>query len=288
MVKRKLLNDTEYNTPKVDLHLHTIVSDGTITPDNILDCAKELRLEKISITDHDAIGAYTHFGEDIFQRSEAMGITLIPGIELDSEYNDVEVHVLGYGIDINNKILNDHLSYIHSLRRLRINEQIEKINAFYKKEIIKKENVFIPHRDTLMKPHLVHTLLNHGLFSDYREAAKWVSENAKSSVTVPATYTGDIIALIKQAGGQAFMAHPAFYMLEDGLDIDKMIAELQPLGLDGLETDYAYYKTSPKFQTLESEREIVKRLNDTAGKYNLKTSRGSDAHNLDQMRAFNK
>lgn len=283
-----MINKTEYNAPNVDLHLHTIVSDGTIVPDDILTCAKELHLEKISITDHDAIGAYTHFGEDIFQRSEAMGIRLITGIELDSDYNDVEVHVLGYGIDIKNKALNDHLSYIHSLRRLRINEQIEKINAFYKKEIIQKEKVFIPDRDTLMKPHLVHTLLNHGLFSGYREAASWVSENAKSSVTVPSSYTGDIIALIKQAGGQAFLAHPAFYIQEDGLDIDKMITELRPLGLDGLETDYAYYKTSPNFQTRESERNFVKFLNDTARKYNLKTSRGSDAHNLDQMRAFNK
>ena len=67
-----------------------------------------------------------------------------------------------------------------------------------------------------------------------------------------------------------------------------MIAELQPLGLDGLETDYAYYKTSPKFQTRKSEREFIRFLNDTARKYNLETSRGSDAHNLDQMRAFNR
>ena len=139
-----------------------------------------------------------------------------------------------------------------------------------------------------MKPHLVHTLLKEGLFPEYREAAQWVSENAKSSVTVPATYAGDIIALIHKAGGQAFLAHPAFYILEDGLDIDKMIAELQPLGLDGLETDYAYYKTSPKFQTRKSEREFIRFLNDTARKYNLETSRGSDAHNLDQMRAFNR
>ena len=65
-----MINNTEYNARHFDLHLLTIVSDGTITPDDILACAKELHLEKISITDHDAIGAYTHFGEDIFQRSE--------------------------------------------------------------------------------------------------------------------------------------------------------------------------------------------------------------------------
>ena len=283
----KPINNSEYNARNVDLHLHTIVSDGEITPDDILSCAKELKLGKISITDHDAIGAYIHFGEDIFQKAEKMGISLIPGIELDSYYTDVEIHILGYGIDINNKELNEHLSHVHSLRKLKTNEQIDKINEIYGKKLIKKDEIFIPKRDTLMKPHLVHSLLKQGLFSEYREAARWVSENAKSSVSVPKTYTGDIIKMVKNAGGLAFLAHAGFYILESSVDIDKMLNELLPFGLDGLETEYSYYMTSPKFQTREAESAIITFLTDTARKYNLKTSRGSDAHRLDQMRAFN-
>jgi predicted metal-dependent phosphoesterase TrpH len=279
--------NTEFNAKNVDLHLHTIVSDGEITPDDILSCAKELQVEKISITDHDAVGAYTHFGNDLFQRAEAVGISLIPGIELDSYYSDVEIHILGYGIDLDDKDLNEHLSQIHSLRRLKTNEQIDKINEIYGKEIIKKDEIFIPKRDTLMKPHLVHSLLKQGLFPEYREAARWVSENAKSSVSVPKPYTEDIIKMVKNAGGHAFLAHAGFYILESGLDIDKMLNELLPFGLDGLETEYPYYKTSPKFQTREAESAIITFLTDTARKYNLKTSRGSDAHRLEQMREFN-
>lgn len=281
------MNNTEYNARNVDLHLHTIVSDGEITPDDILSCAKELRLEKISITDHDAIGAYTHFGDDLFQKAKTMGISLITGIELDSYYADVEIHILGYGIDLDNKALNEYLSNIHSLRKLKTTEQIDKINEIYGKEIINKEEIFIPKRDTLMKPHLVHSLLKQGLFSEYREAARWVSENAKSSVSVPHSHTGDIIKLVKNAGGLAFLAHAGFYILENGLDMDKMINKLLPFGLDGLETEYPYFKTSPKFQTREAERAMITFLTDTARKYNLKTSRGSDAHRLDQLREFN-
>ena len=86
----------------IDLHLHTIVSDGEMTPGEILICAQELRLTEISITDHDAVGAYRNFGTDPIKDAKEMGITLIPGIEMDSSFSDVEVHVLGYGIDVDN------------------------------------------------------------------------------------------------------------------------------------------------------------------------------------------
>lgn len=281
-------NDSEYAAGNFDMHLHTIVSDAEITPAEILDCAKELNLEKISITDHDAVGAYVYFADDLFTKAREMGITVVPGIELDSYYGDVEIHVLGYGIDVNNRELNEYLANIHSLRKQRIQEQLEKINQFYKKEVIKKDEIFIPHRDTLMKPHLVHALLKKGLFSEYREAGRWVSENAKSTIVVPKPSTAEMIKLVKSAGGRAFLAHPGYFILEHGLDIDKMIGELQPLGLNGLEAEYPYFQTSPKFQTREIETDMINSLKQTARKYNLKTSRGSDAHHLDQMRAFQK
>lgn len=280
-------NDSEYAARNFDLHLHTIVSDAEITPAEILDCAKELNLKKISITDHDAVGAYIYFEYDLFIKAKEMGIAVIPGIELDSFYADVEVHVLGYGIDVKNRELTDYLANIHFLRKQRIEEQLEKINHFYKKEVIKKGEIFIPHRDTLMKPHLVHALLKKDLFSEYREASCWMSENAKSSIVVPKPSVAEMIGLVRGAGGQAFLAHPGYFILEGGLNIDKMIIELQPLGLTGLEVEYPYFQSGPKFQSREIEEEMINSLKQTARKYNLKTSRGSDAHHLEQMRAFN-
>ena len=281
-------NDSEYSAGNYDLHLHTIVSDAEITPSEILHCAEELNLKKISITDHDAVGAYFYFDYDLSVKAKEMGVAVIPGIELDSYYSGVEVHVLGYGIDVKNRELNDYLADIHLLRRQRIAEQIEKINRFYKKEVIIKDEIFIPHRDTLMNPHLVHVLLKKGLFSEYREADRWMSENAKSSVVVPKPSTAKMIELVIKAGGQAFLAHPGYYILEHGLDIDKMMVELQPVGLTGLEAEYPYFQTGAKFQSREVEAQMIKSLFQTARKYNLKTSRGSDAHRLDQMRAFQK
>jgi predicted metal-dependent phosphoesterase TrpH len=130
-------------------------------------------------------------------------------------------------------------------------------------------------------------LLKQGLFSGYKEAARWISANAKSSVNVPKPSTAEMIGLVKKAGGRAFMAHPGYYIYEGGLNLDKMIAELQPLGLDGLETEFPYLGTGPTFQSRESVKEIIQSFNRTAREYGLAVSRGSDAHTVPQMTAFN-
>lgn len=271
----------------IDRHLHTIVSDGDMIPDDILACAKELGLKEISITDHDAVGAYFHFGPGLVEKAASMGITLIPGIEMDSDFKGVEIHILGYGIDVNFPELTSYLANIHTLRRQRIKEQIVQVNRALDKELLKENEIFLPSRDTLMNPHLIFPLLKTGIFKEYREAAKWVKANTNPSVHVPKPATADMIGLMKRAGGLAIMAHPGYYISEGELDLNQLIEELLPHGLDGLEVDFPYYKTSPAFPTKESEAQLHKRLYHAAEKYGLQTSRGSDAHTVEQMRAFN-
>ncbi len=272
---------------KSDTHLHTVVSDGKMTPDDILLCAKELEIEEISITDHDAIGGYRNFGYDPVLKAAEMGLSLIPGIEMDSFYLGVEIHVLGYGIDLENKELNDYLQGVQTLRKQRIREQIEQINRLYQREIIKEESIFLKERDALMNPHLIHPLLELGLFPGYREAARWVKDNAKSSVILPKPSTQEVIELIKRAGGLAYMAHPGYYIIEKGLDIDKALSQLIPHGLDGLEVEFPYFNTSPQFKLKEVEPQILERIDQAAHRYGLLKCRGSDSHTIEQLRAFN-
>ncbi len=271
---------------KIDLHIHTVASDGEITLDEILQCAKLNKIKEISITDHDALGAYTREEIDPFKKAMKMGIVLIPGIELDSGYPGVEVHVLGYEIDIYNNELGDYLSRVQGSRRKRIKEQIEQINKAFKKEIIKEEEIFLPGRDTLMKPHLIRLLIEKEIFSEYREASQWLSSYIKPATTILKPSSGEMIRLVKRAGGRAFLAHPGYYMLENGISIDKMLEDLLPYGLDGLEVEYPYFNTGTKFQDKETEIEIIHKLGEVARKNGLDVSRGSDAHNLEQMKAF--
>ena len=90
---------------KMDLHIHTIYSDGDKTPKQIIEMAKESGLTTISITDHNMItGLKTLTEEDL------EGIEFIPGVELSAKVDKARMHILGYGIDVNNKYINDKLN----------------------------------------------------------------------------------------------------------------------------------------------------------------------------------
>jgi len=271
---------------KTDYHIHTIVSDAYIIPDEIFAVAAELGLSEISITDHDAVGAYVHFHDDLFARAHEFGLTLIAGVELDSEFDGVEIHILGYHLDPSHEELTAYLRQVQDLRRQRVADQIRQINEHFGREIVSTAKVFAPHRDTVMSPHLVHALLESGHFTEYRPAARWIREHIHPAVTVPKPTCADMIRLVRRAGGRAVLAHPGYYIKEHRLSLDRLLAELIPAGLSGLEVDYRYRGTSPEFATLADEEAMIHHLRTTAGRYGLWTTCGSDAHRLSELRAF--
>ncbi len=262
-----------------DLHLHTLVSDGTCDAVEMLNAAMEAGLERISFTDHDAVGAYRHFHPNLFSLARGMGIELIPGIELDTEYMEHEVHLLGYQIDVGNAALNTHLRKTQNDRRIRVGKQVIAINTLLGETVITKEELFLPQRDTLMKPHLIHGLLRTGRWGDdYLAAQAWLAENIKVSAKVFKPSIRDGIALIHGAGGQAVLAHPGFLSVEHGFSLEQILRELKELGLDGVELEYPYTASPKLFSTQESETTIIDTLRELAEHYSLFTTRGSDAH----------
>jgi predicted metal-dependent phosphoesterase TrpH len=272
---------------KVDYHIHTVVSDGIMEPMEIIREAQTLGLAEISITDHDAVGAYKNFNLDLFSEAEACGVRLIAGTELDCHYQEAEIHVLGYHIDINNLALVNHLQQTQTQRKKRIAELVDAINLNLKEKIIDPTKIFIEYRDTFMKPHIINPLLESGRFETYRQAAAWLKNTVRVKTDVPKYPISDIIRLILQAGGMAILAHPAYYHKESGIDLRKMCAELKPLGLAGIELDYPYLGSSPHF-TAESEvTKVLKELGQLAAEFSFVTTRGSDAHRVEQLRAFN-
>ncbi|MCG2811997.1 MAG: PHP domain-containing protein [Candidatus Aminicenantes bacterium] len=270
---------------KIDLHIHTIVSDGNATPEQMFLAAKEVGLGTISFCDHDALGAYRHFG-DVFVQAKELGIELLPGIELDSDYQGREVHLLGYGFNLDDAALNKHLNLTHGLRKEKVTLQLAIINRFFGRQVIDPAKVLIPHRDTMMKPHLVHAMLEQGLFSEYRAAAHWLAQIAQVPVVVPKLPLADAIALVRRAGGEAVLAHPGFLVREMGISLESLLDEFVPLGLTGLEVEYPYMGTSSFFPNFESERVMIRELHAAAGHFKLKTTRGSDAHDVEALKKF--
>ncbi len=277
----------------IDLHIHTLVSDGTCTPLEMLSAAGDLGLAQVSFTDHDALGAYHHWG-DLCAKAGELGIELVSGIELDTHYpgperKDLEIHLLGYGFRLDDKALNSHLRRTQRLRRQKVQLQLAIINRFFGRKVIEPKKVLIPFRDTMMKPHMVHAMLEKGLFSEYREAAHWLGEIARVPIRVPKLPLPDAIAMIRAAGGEAVLAHPGYMIKESGVSLGSFLEEIIPFGLAGLEVDYPYFQEKepqPPFPDPASERAMVDGLRELAERFHLKTTRGSDAHDVEALKRF--
>lgn len=281
------MDTTGLDSHFVDLHLHTFASDGEMSGDNILDTAADLGLKKISITDHDGIGVYRPDEGRLAEKGLKLGIELITGIELDSEFNGVEVHILGYDINIHNNELLQHLEKTHFLRRKRIGEILDKVNLNFGKEVISKEDIFIEGRETLMKPHIVRELLKKNLFGSYKDASVWISQNCRVETKVPKLTSGEIVSIIKNAGGKSVIAHPGYYIRSGKIDLDIMITELLPCGIDGVEVFYDYFNLSPDVFTRSDHESMLEVIQRKTKKYGLFFTRGSDSHTLKEMRTRN-
>jgi 3',5'-nucleoside bisphosphate phosphatase len=272
----------------IDMHVHTLVSDGLATPMEMLDAAKAAGLKRISLTDHDALGAYRHWG-DMFAYAKELGIELLPGIELDTDHRNKEVHLLGYGFNLADGPLNKHLDLTQKLRKEKVMLQIAIVNRFFGRMVVDTSQVLIKERDTLMKPHLVHAMLKQGLFSAYRAANYWLSQNAQVPVVVPKLSLPDAISLLRSAGGEAVLAHPGYLARENGFVLAPLLEELVPLGLTGIEVDYPYYQgkePAKAFPDKAAERAMIDELRALAVQFKLKATRGSDAHDTEALKKF--
>ena len=107
---------------RIDLHTHSIYSDGSMTPAELVRHAKDEGLSAIALSDHDSIGGVA----EALEEGKRIGIEVIPAIELSAEA-ETETHILGYYIDINNKALLDKLEYVRQVRREREEEICDKL-----------------------------------------------------------------------------------------------------------------------------------------------------------------
>ena len=205
----------------VDLHIHTVHSDGAYTVGEILDMAEGAKLDVISFTDHDCVGAY----REIFENSGLLGRfsgKIVCGVEIAAACCGVNIEILGYGVDwrvIEKEITSD---FMPSVRLFRANRLIEILRAHGIEINIDKERLETDitrwrpiyqwlvenHADFLnnINPEFTKNMgvfFRGGLCNKKSELFVDVSEKLRSAETV--------IGIIKKAGGQAFLAHPAEY-----------------------------------------------------------------------------
>ena len=240
-----------------DLHLHTQFSDGTFTPEELVGRASKLGFAAIALTDHDSVEGCARAAA----ACAAVQMEFIPGAELTAEHDDTEVHILGYFLDTQNKVLLDRIGKFQAVRQNRIYEMCAALNKLGIP--LKAESVFaLANCKSPGRPHVARALVKEKLIGNLDEAFEkylkkgrpaWVPKNKMSAL--------EGIELIHQAGGLAVMAHPGLNRTDD------IIPGLVKAGLDGIECFHT------KHSTVMSERYL-----EIAEKYDLLVTGGSDCH----------
>ncbi len=144
-----------------DLHMHTSCSDGLLSPEELIDAAKEAGLNYIAITDHDTVNGICQLYEAGLYPSK--GIKIIPGIEFSAHHETSEIHILGYNIDIYNKNLTDRLNDVVEGRWLRFSNMVKKLQELGY-DISEADVLEIAGDSTsISRSHIAHAMVKKGV-----------------------------------------------------------------------------------------------------------------------------
>ena len=268
---------------KIDLHIHTTMSDGSLTPKEVIDEAYKNGVSVISIADHDTTQAYT---DELFAYAKSKDIKIINAVEISTKNGKAGIHVLGYNFNLNDNKFKEKLSrirnarhdYLHNVSKklsvlgyLLNTDELDKIDAVTKahialdvvnneknKEILLQNFGHIP-----SKGEFIETIMN---------------ENCPAYVKKETVTPKEAAEMIRKANGKVVLAHPVAYVHEDNFtdeDILNIINEMKP---DGLEANYLYIDRN---NNIFDETE---KWNKFAKENNLFVTVGSDFHNKDGIR----
>ncbi|MBM7623277.1 PHP domain-containing protein [Sporohalobacter salinus] len=241
----------------VDLHLHTTASDGSFTPSEVVNKAVELGLETISITDHDTVDGIAEAKEEVVGKD----LEFIPGVEINTELSEYEVHILGYYIDDNNLSLINELNKLRTARYDRIRDMIKKLDQLGI-EIDFNYVCQLAGNNTLSRVHLAQAIVEKGYVTQISEAFdKYIGRGCPGYASRYKLTPTRAIELIRTAGGIPVLAHPAL------LGGDELIPEFIDAGLAGIEVYHSEHS--------QSDVEHYKNL---AQKYGMVITGGSDCH----------
>ena len=250
------------DTRKIDLHVHSTFSDGTYTPEQLVDAAFEAGLSAIAITDHD-----TTDGVPVAIRAaKERNFEIIAGVELSCEYKQKEVHMLGFCLDYTNPILNEHLRNFQQSRNMRNQKMVmllaaEGFDITYDKLLADNPDCVIT------RANIARYLVEHGCVKDMSTVfSKYLGDDCRCFVPRKKTSPTQAIQLIHQAGGVAFLAHPLLYRMST-VTLRSLVSELATAGLDGIEAIYATYQPGDE-----------RNMKNLAKEYHLLICGGSDFH----------
>lgn len=209
---------------RINLHLHTRASDGSLSPAQLVKQAKAIGLDLISITDHDTMEAYKQIPAD------NAPLRILPGIEISSMHQGHDVHILAYGCDFNNKALIELTEDYLVGRKDRALKMIELLGELGMEITIEDVIANAGSGELIARPHVAQALVQRGHVRSKHEAFdKYIGNFKPAFAPKPEFLVPDVISVIHGAGGFAVVAHPG--KLTDPDFVEEFIA----FGLDGIE-----------------------------------------------------
>ena len=266
----------------IDLHIHSNLSDGELSPKEIIDRAVNNGVSVIAIADHDTTLAYN---DDLFNYAKENNVKLITAVEISTKYKGIGIHVLGYNFDINNKLLTDKLYSNRNARHIYLHDVANKLKEFgYIIDVDSLDKI-----DAVTKAHIASNIVDNkdnkklllktfGYIPERGEFIETImNEGCPCYVKKETISPMEASSLIREAGGKVVLAHPVAYKYEDGLtddDILELVKEMKP---DGIEANYVYLDRNGN-----KINECI-HWNDFAKHHNLITTIGSDFHKVDNV-----
>ena len=248
-------------TANIDLHLHTLASDGRLTPTELIRLAAKLGLKTIAVTDHDSTEGLAEAYEAAKEFPE---LRIIPGIEMSADIPGDEVHVLGYFLDYQDEQFQATLSEFRTGRVGRAQIMVEKLKDLGKP--VDWERVLHFAGDgSVGRPHIALAMVEAGYFKEPKEAFdEYLGNGGLAYYDRPKLNPIESVEMIQRVGGVPVLAHPTFMN-----DMEAGIANLKKVGLKGMEVYYAQY-----------DDDTVRHLARLAKEYDLIPCGGSDYHGL--------
>lgn len=251
--------DTEnaQDEESADLHVHTLHSDGALSPTEVVERAKSAGLHAIAITDHDNVAGI----DEAMEWGKRLGVMVVPGLELSATFGDRDLHLLAYFIDHHDHELLEYLTFFREERMRRAERIVRKLHGL--NVPLELDSVLAQAGiGSVGRPHIANALVEHGFTRSFHEAfEKYIGAGGPAYESKFQLRPEQAIRLVSSAGGLSFLAHPGRSLNESE------ILELIKIGLDGIEVVHPSHS--------EGQREYFRGI---INQYFLLESGGSDYH----------
>lgn len=251
----------------IDLHVHSTASDGTLTPEEVVDHAVSLGLSAIALTDHDTIRGVAEAKERAARhRKQGHAIYVYSGVEISAAYKERDIHILGLLVNEQDEALDRILTQFLENRSRRNEKMLEKF-AEFGISLSMEDITAGAESSVITRAHFATALMRKGIVFSVQEAfEKYIGDNGPCYIPREYMSPEQAILSIKKAGGVPVLAHPLLYNLPHD-ELFALVDRLTKAGLKGIEVYYSNNRGQDEAN--------VKAL---AGHFGLIATGGSDFH----------